>query len=406
MYVTVKMAIVLISMVYLLKRKITIGYVMLTASAILFIMSTRDLSIGYAALVGTLRRPGTWEVIIAMYFVMCLEYELRTSGSLDGFMTATRQLFGSERLLLAFMPALLGLLPSIGGALFSAPLVDNASRSYQLSAEKKTAINYWFRHIWEFSNPIVPALLLASEITAISLNVLIAHLAVYTLVGAILGWLVLLTGRNYHSENTLTKGQSDQLETTKNAFQAVKAIFYAIGPIVLNIILVTGFHLSAAVSVALVVGVMVIVFRLRAAQIGEMLKESFHAKLLLGLLAIFFFQQMLSATGSINEIVDLLRQSGVSPAVLITILTFTVGVLTGQITSFVAITFPIVNVIAPGDIHLVTIGYVMGVLGSMLSPAHLCLVVSLDYFKAGIISSLKPIALMAGVITVLVFIFN
>ncbi|KJS46850.1 MAG: hypothetical protein VR66_23130 [Peptococcaceae bacterium BRH_c23] len=406
MYVTVKMTLVLISMVYLLKHKISIGYVMLAASAILFIMSTRDLTIGYEAIIGTLRRQGSWEVIIAMYFVMCLEYELRTSGSLDGFMTATRQLFGSDRLLLAFMPALLGLLPSVGGALFSAPLVDNASRSYQLSAETKTAINYWFRHIWEFSNPIVPALLLASEITAISLNVLIAHLAVYTCVGALLGWLVLLTGRNYNRENILTKGQIDQVETTKNAYQAVKAIFYAIAPIVLNIILVTGFHLSAAVSMALVVGVMVVVFRLRTAQIGEMFKESFHAKLLLGLLAIFFFQQMLSETGSVNEIVDLLRKSGVSPALLITILTFTVGVLTGQMTSFVAITFPIVNVIAPGDVNLVTIGYVMGVVGSMLSPAHLCLVVSLDYFKASIINSLKPVALMTGIITVLVFILN
>jgi hypothetical protein len=157
---------------------------------------------------------------------------------------------------------------------------------------------------------------------------------------------------------------------------------------------------------ALVVGLMVGVFRLRAAQIGEMFKKSFHTKLLLGLLSIFFFQQVLSVTGSVNEIVDLLRQSGVSPAVLITIITLTVGLLTGQMTSFVAITFPIVNVIAPGDINLVTIGYVMGVVGTMLSPAHLCLVVTLDYFKASIINSLKPVALMAGIITILVFILN
>ncbi|OLN31962.1 DUF401 family protein [Desulfosporosinus metallidurans] len=291
------------------------------------------------------------------------------------------------------------------GELKTGPRLQKEVR-YQLNAETKTAINYWFRHIWEFSNPIVPALLLASEITAICLNVLIEHLAVYTCVATILGWLVLLTGRNYNRENTLTQGQSDQVETTKNSYQAVKAILYAIGPIVLNLILVTGFHLSAAVSMALVVGVMVIVFRLRAGQICEMLKKSFHAKLLLGLLAIFFFQQVLSATGSVNEIVDLLRRSGVSPAVLITIITLTVGILTGQMTSFVAITFPIVNVIAPGNINVVTIGYVMGVVGTMLSPAHLCLVVSLDYFKAGIINSLKPIALMIGIITVLVFILN
>ncbi|NLI91931.1 MAG: DUF401 family protein [Peptococcaceae bacterium] len=59
------------------------------------------------------------------------------------------------------MPAFLGFLPSLGGAIFSAPLVRESGQRYGLSAEKLTVINYWFRHIWEFSNPIVPAVLLA-----------------------------------------------------------------------------------------------------------------------------------------------------------------------------------------------------------------------------------------------------
>ena len=79
-------------------------------------------------------------------------------------MAAARTKLISDKTSFGGMPAFLGFLPSLGGALFSAPMVENASRRYDMTPEQKTAINYWFRHIWEFANPIMPGLLLLHKL--------------------------------------------------------------------------------------------------------------------------------------------------------------------------------------------------------------------------------------------------
>lgn len=64
---------------------------------------------------------------------------------------------------------------------------------------------------------------------------------------------------------------------------------------------------------------------------------------------------------------------------------FVVGLLTGVNQAFVAISFPLlVPVIGTGtpDMVLLTFAYVSGFAGILLSPAHLCLALTADYFKA------------------------
>lgn len=114
-------------------------------------------------------------MVFTLYLVMCLEYLLRTSGILKNFTQAAGNLFGNNRVVLAFMPAFLGFLPSLGGAIFSAPMVEEAAHDYCLSPERKTAINYWFRHVWEFCNPILPSILLAASFTAIPVGKIVCH---------------------------------------------------------------------------------------------------------------------------------------------------------------------------------------------------------------------------------------
>ena len=51
------------------------------------------------------------------------------------------------------MPMLIGMLPSLGGAYFSAPMVKEATSGIHMSQEEKAFINYWFRHPWEYHSP-------------------------------------------------------------------------------------------------------------------------------------------------------------------------------------------------------------------------------------------------------------
>ncbi|MCX7779733.1 MAG: DUF401 family protein, partial [Negativicutes bacterium] len=96
-----------------------------------------------------------------------------------------------------------------------------------------------------------------------------------------------------------------------------------------------------------------------------------------------------------------MQSLAVPPAVVVGVIAFAGGLLTGTSQGFVAITFPFIGVIAPGDLSLVTICFVLGTAGHMLSPAHMCLLVTLDYFNSDFLKTLRPVLVMQ-LITVVV----
>jgi len=77
---------------------------------------------------------------------------------------------------LVTFPALVGLLPMPGGAIFSATMVKNLGHEHRLSSAHLSYINYWFRHIWEYWWPLYPGILLTTALAGVDLW----HLAPFT----------------------------------------------------------------------------------------------------------------------------------------------------------------------------------------------------------------------------------
>ncbi|HHV65261.1 MAG TPA: DUF401 family protein [Peptococcaceae bacterium] len=404
MLILIKMILVLALMVILLKKKIPFGNAMLIATLFLFVLTEPTIANLTNAILRTGSKPGTWFMLCTLYFVMCLEYLLRTSGVLKGFTAAARKLFGSDRVLLGFMPAFLGFLPSMGGAIFSAPLVKEAAKNYPLTPERLTAINYWFRHIWEFSNPIIPAILLASEITKVPVSALSGKMFAFTVASAIIGIIVLLTGKPYRSSSSAASKElpkspalktDNSLQTENiNVKTAIRNILLAVGPIAVNLILVVLFKMNTALAMALVLSGMAVILRMNLAKFKEMLFSAFNFQMLWGVLSIIFFQQMLETTGTIDQIVLVFESSGIPPAAIIWITAFIVGLLVGSPQGYVAIALPLVAPLTSGNMDVIALTFIAGNFGTMASPAHLCQVVSYQYFNADFLKSLMPIVFM------------
>jgi hypothetical protein len=67
------------------------------------------------------------------------------------------------------------------------------------------------------------------------------------------------------------------------------------------------------------------------------------------------------------------------------LLPFLAGILTGITVGFVGVSFPILLALLETggyDISHIVLAYGMGFVGVLLSPVHLCLLVTKDYFKA------------------------
>jgi len=386
--------ITLSTVVILLHRRVEIGHAMLAGSLLLQLLtwSTPELFLG--AIRGTLQNFNTWEILGALYFVMCLEFQLRTSGLLNEVMTAARAHLLSDKFLLAGMPAFLGFLPSLGGALFSAPMVENASRGYEMTPEDKTTVNFWFRHVWEFVNPIMPGLLLLSQITQFSLSTLMVEMAPFTVAAIVIGWLFCLMRLREKRDISVDEGPTSQEAVMEIQRKGWHAIALTAGPILLNIFLVVAFKLPASVAMGGVVAMMAIILRQNASDIKKMLIHGLDRKLLWGIGSVLLFQQVLLDTGALSGVVTMLRSSRISPLVIAGILAFVTGMLTGTSGGFVAVSMPIVVALAPDEIAAAVVGFVLGTAGQMLSPMHLCILVTVEYFKANFIRSLMPVALM------------
>jgi integral membrane protein (TIGR00529 family) len=370
--------------VVLLNRKVKMGLAMLAGSAIIFFATGPTPGRLWGAAEATATGRATWEIILALYFVMCLEYQLRTSGIIDGMMAAARRLFRSDRVLLVLMPTFLGFLPSLGGAIFSAPLVENAARPYGLTGEQKTAINYWFRHVWEFTNPIFTGMLLASQLSGIPLGELVSSLLWVTVFALAIGWLALI------SPLRPLPGAAGH-EPAADDGTGRRYMLLAAGPILANFALVVLFDMSASVSMALVVAAMALILRQRTADVRAMLAHALDGQMLWGVTGILFFQHVLSSAGVLGDITALLDRLAVPATVIVGMVAFLGGLLTGTSQGFVAITFPFIALLSPGDPTLVMICFVMGEAGHMFSPAHMCLLVTLDYFQADYLRSLRPV---------------
>ena len=390
------------TVVILLHRRVEIGNAMLAGSFLLQLLTWSAPELFLGATMKTLQHINTWEILGALFFVMCLEFQLRTSGLLDEVMAAARARLISDKFLLAGMPAFLGFLPSLGGALFSAPMVENASRRYEMTPEDKTTVNYWFRHVWEFINPIMPGLLLFSQITQFPLSTLMLEMAPFTVAATIIGWIFCLMRLREKTDATDFDGENGSDEKLEIKRKGLHAVALTAGPILFNIFLVMALKLPASVAMASVVGLMAIILRQDISNIKKMLIHGLDRKLLWGIGSVLLFQQVLLDTGALTGVVAMLRSSQISPLIIAGVLTFVTGMLTGTSGGFVAVSMPVVVALAPGEIAAAVVGFVVGTAGQMLSPMHLCILVTVEYFKSNFLRSLAPVAVMEAVMVIIV----
>lgn len=366
----------MILIVVLLRFKVLIGPAILSGGLLIWLFESRSFEKLWIAFTETLTMQRTWDLLLCLYFVMCLEVELRKSGSLHGMVVTLRNIFSSNKVTLAFMPAFLGLLPSLGGARFSAPIVQEASEGIAVDDEQKSAINLWFRHIFEFSNPLMPGVILACGIANVSIGDLIDQVGWVTILCFVLGWIFLIIPLKITDLEKATNTQHDRTIDWKS-------LVLAFGPIVTSFLLIVAFNVQAALAMGLVVVAFIPLYFWfkRPISVKSVFTKSLDKKLFFNVICILYFIQLLTVIGTLDEIVSVFNNSSLPQAVIIACLSFIFGVMTGMGQGYIAIVMPIVALMAPGNIVLVGIAMVYGMAGQMVTPTHLCILVTVEYFK-------------------------
>jgi integral membrane protein (TIGR00529 family) len=316
--------------------------------------------------------PETINIVVGLTLIMVLENIIRKRGVLKRMMEAVVNVARDRRIAMAVLPGVIGLLPSAGGAAFSAPMVQEAAADVDIEPEHKAFINYWFRHIWEYISPLYPGIVLTAAITNIPIQTFFLYQLPLSIAVVVVGALLGFRG----IEHERPKGKRDREE--------IKALAVTLIPIIASIVLVVAFKLPLAVAMTIVVVSLLIFYRYSWKALVTTLRESISLPVIFMLIGVMVFKGMLEATGAIGALPVFFQQSGLPTGVALFALPFVVGLLTGNTIGFVGATFPLLLAMLGGnpDIGSITFAFASGFAGVMLSPTHLCFLLTLKYFKA------------------------
>lgn len=394
MNIFLDLTLVIAIIIVMLRFKFPIGACMIVGG--LFIWLTRSAEVAKLgiAFVETFLLARTYDIIFALYFVMCLEIELRVSGILTDMVHSLRRTFSGVKTLLAIMPAFLGLLPSVGGARFSAPIVEELSADLNLTAEDKSAINFWFRHIFEFSNPIIPGMIMACSIAGVDFGEFLKSLSWVTIVAFSVGWFVLI--------RPIKNPPEPEDSADKNSHEK-QSLFLAFGSMASIFLIIVMFNLNASTATFIVIAALFVILHLVKRPVG--FKETFvgaiDLKMTLNICGILYFIQLLEVTDILSEIVSAFHALPLPIPVVIACISFIVGILTGLSQGHVAIIMPIVAAMGAGAGHLdlACVAMVFGAAGQMLTPTHVCLIITVDYFKANLLKTIEKLVICEILVT-------
>ena len=335
-------------------------------------------------------------LLCAMASILLLSGLMDKSGQSHRLAEAMRRHISSTRVRLLFFPALIGLLPVPGGAIFSCPMVDEVAKGLPVSAEHKGTINYWFRHVWECIWPLYPGFVLFSALVEKNPLEIIAYNWPIWLAGMAAGWIFLLRGIRIEGGQAAIHAEGGSRWT---ALREASSILTALAGAFLLRLLLPSLPPAFPFAIGFCLGSALCFFMngMSFGTVRDILTSSRTLGILRVVIAIFMFKAVMIQSGVMQSVGLIMHNSLIALFIACMLLPLVGGMFTGIMVGLVGITFPIliplVQQAGGWDQRLVWLGMAMmfGYIGQMISPVHVCLVVTCRFFDVHLFDVMRRV---------------
>ncbi|MDY6909958.1 MAG: DUF401 family protein [Thermodesulfobacteriota bacterium] len=394
----VRVLVVFVVILIAIRRRFSLGNAFVSGAVLLGLLFGMNLKGIALSTLSSLVEAKTMSLSGVVCLILVLSHSLEAAGQMERLLARFQGLIHRPKINLVVFPALIGLLPMPGGAIFSAPMVKTLGKRLRLSGDQLSYINYWFRHIWEYWWPLYPGVLLTTALADLHLWLFVAFLFPLTLVALFSGYLPL---------RILNNGAPAPETNPRGPAPSLKPFLKELAPIL--IVIGGGLGMGSAVSLvlgsggtgvdkelgliaALVAGILW-VWRangLSHSQCWDVLKRRQLLQIFYMVASIMIFKGVLENSEAVGAISDELLQVGIPLMPVTVILPFLVGSVVGITIGFVGTTFPILISLIQSfgeSQHMLAymmLGLVSGFVGVLLSPLHLCLLLSNEYFETAL----------------------
>ncbi|MEW5923873.1 MAG: DUF401 family protein, partial [Candidatus Zixiibacteriota bacterium] len=164
-------------------------------------------------------------------------------------------------------------------------------------------------------------------------------------------------------------------------------IIMRIWPILLAILIyaVTGLELLWCILISLVL--LLAIERPAWKVMKETGKEALSPRLIILVFGVLSFQAMLELTGAVGSIPKLTTELGLPAALVIILVSFVSGLLTGILFALVGLAYPLLaGYLYQPDANLANIflAFISGYVGMIFSPTHFCLILTNEHYRSNL----------------------
>lgn len=392
---TVKVLLVFFAVLIAIRRKLSLGNAFLIGAILLGLIFGLAPKAMVVSIFSSVIFPKTLSLAVIVSLILILSSTMEKVGQMKRLLAHFRGLIRQPILNLAVFPALIGLLPMPGGAVFSAPMVKELGENTGLSPDKMSFINYWYRHIWEYWWPLYPGVLLATAL---------ADLNLWTFVIMMFPLSIIAVSSGYLSIRGI-KGHPNMATAQSNTRPPLKPFLKELIPILFVIVFGLGSGLllsfmfpqwSISKEIGLIVALCLAIGRIwhendwPKAEILKILTDTSLLNMIYMVIAILVFKGMLEDSHAVEVISQEFRTLHIPLLLLSVMLPFLVGIVTGITIAFVGSTFPILILLIQsyGEsqfmISYIMLAIVSGFIGVLFSPLHLCLLLTNQYFSCNL----------------------
>jgi len=373
-----------------------------------------------------LRQSYLWMLLAITALVVEFGRYMSQERNAQAIVALSRRLGGRHGRLWSLMaaPLVIGLVPMPAGALFSAPMIGQIVDEDHWAPEWKTAVNYWFRHVVEYWWPIYPVVIISLSVFNMETWQYVLAMIAFTPVTLLAGYVFLL---HPHRDRLIGVRPS----APEAGIRRFALVMLPLAVIILSVLLlppllslgIPALSPQSRKMLAMLIGMVLglgMILRDEGGRPNKRLfvalfeRRSLNILLIMGSVAIF--QSMLEASRLLPDASRELMNAGVPVVLLVAGLPLLAGFITGVAVGFAGIAFPLVvglmgqegSGLTPMATLVLAFGF--GYMGIMLSPIHLCLLVTRDYFSSSLIPIYRQIfpcaAVMMGFSLIMYVVFN
>jgi len=356
----------------LIRLRINVSIAIFVGALILGILTIGSNTLG--RLFSVITSYQTVRLLIIVISAFTLGFSMQELGLLKRLSATISGIIG--KLSLVILPAIVGFLPMPGGALVSAIMLTDLVRHYEVKSEEATFVNYWFRHLWVPIWPLYPSFIIGAMVVEVNYLKIIEACYPVT-VGMILAGIVFL--RKYI--RSFARSSTSKSEIARN-------LILSLYPLIIVVVFAIILRIDLVITLPFAVFMLYLHKRPNADKIKKILKRTLDPKIVILIFAVMFYKDLIAYTHSAQIFFNHLKELNFPTPIAAFLLTFVVGFAVGIEISYSAIALPLLTAFTgigssfvPKNLMLV---FGAGLLGVMMSPLHLCLILTSEYYSANL----------------------